>query len=339
MNKAVVWHFRVCLVIGGLFLVSPPGVGALAQGSPSEGFDAVAFCAKKPSLHALVRDVFPHAEKRRSLAAHLLSPETPARAGGSGAQESGCMEPLREALAGLASGKPSAVVKENRVGFLLMGAETKHPGLAPALEASLSAERGAPEWISLLLESNAEAGLAALRTWFAQTAKGLRAAQKLPPLAPDLYGKAASAPDSKGLDDVRLMSPLLFDMYLVELRKASAAGKQMSADDMASLLVVYALQNAGARRLQQASFADVVRLNEGAFLQAFRREHPLLQFRLLPSLAASKTPSGVRELLWISSHHRDVRVKSLASSLLDENASSLPTSREISPEASRKSLE
>ncbi|MCA2959341.1 MAG: hypothetical protein IOD12_03755 [Silvanigrellales bacterium] len=292
------------------FMVETGQRRALAQAlqAPVLVFDALAFCAKKPSLGALIKEVFPDAFKRQTLASSLLSKPS---------QLAGCSEPLGEALSELASGKPSSVVKENRVGFLLLGAETKHPALAPALEAAMAAERGAPEWVALLLEANQEAGVAALRTWFASTARGLRASQRLVPLAADLYGKAASAPDSKGLDDVRLTSPLLFDLYLLELRKATARGKRLSDDDMASLLIVYALQNAGSRRLQQAPFSQVVRGNEEAFLKAFRMEHPLVQFRLLPTMAEAKSQSLVRELLWIASHHVDIRVKSLASSLLD----------------------
>jgi hypothetical protein len=226
---------------------------------------------------------------------------------------------LAAALNGLAEGDPSALVKENRVGFFLLGAEAKHPGLQRALTAAMALEQGDnTAWLAALLEADRDAGREALRQWFVLTAKGLRETQKLSRLSPDLYGKAASAPDSEGLTDVKLTSPLLFGRYLEELSRggfASDAGG--AAEQMSSLTIVWALQDPGSRRLHLETFARLVAGREGAFLAAFRREHPLVQFRLLPVLASAGTPTSVRELIWVSSHHADIRCKSLASALLD----------------------
>lgn len=281
---------------------SPPTSAVAAKTAP---FDVAKACGSNPRLGTLVKDVFPNPEARNSVAAALAS---------GSAAGAGCARALDEGLAEIASGKPSDLVKENKVGLLLLAAEARRNGLSKALAVTIATEQQKTEWFGALLDANRTEGRRALRLWFSQTATGLRETQKLAPVASDLYGKAASSPLSQGLDDVKLTNPLLFARYLGELK---AAGFDDGEREMADFALVYALQDAASRRLYADSVASLVSRNEGLFLSAFRKEHPLVQFRLVPLMANAKTPAFVRELLWISNNHADVRVRSLASGALD----------------------
>jgi hypothetical protein len=292
----------LCLCIG---FYSTPSTAA-----PSS-FRATEFCSGNVTIEKFVEDVFPIEERRKAVIEVLVAfNEKKATVG------RGCYQTVDEALTQLENSdakRTPEVLKKNKIGFLLFASDANMPRLTEVFVQAMHKESERATWWDALSQSNPEKARVVLSAWFAQTAQGARRQQGLKEIPESLYGKAATAPGAQGLVDIHLVEPLLFSRYLNEHLQNPKNWSTPSQE--ADLLLVFALQSGSVRRLHAETMAKILAARPFSFLVSFRKQHPLVQFRLLPVLADARQPVFRREVLWIADHHVDERMRGLAKGL------------------------
>lgn len=177
---------------------------------------------------------------------------------------------------------------------------------------SEAASGGGLEWLATLRQWDEKAYSELLKKWVMSGGEQIRRARGLVKLTPDTYGKN-QIEDLSSAQSVQMLSPLVFDLFLKSL-----AQRPPTTDELAALNVIFVNLNAGARELYARSFVPVLRRNAVVWMQVFRTESAWTQFQLLDLMGRVGGAEMVRELMWISQNHADVRMKSRASQALDD---------------------
>jgi hypothetical protein len=180
---------------------------------------------------------------------------------------------------------------------------------------SEAASGGGLEWLATLRQWDEKAYHSLLSQWVLRGAAAIRRERGLPLLTAELYGKNPIS-DVSASSTATGFSPVVFDLFLKSLAERKPAKEELSA-----LNVIFINFNAGARKLYSDSFATVLRKNVVNWMSEFRMESAWAQFQLIELMGQTGGAEMVRELMWISQNHSDVRMKSRAAQILDDSLS------------------
>lgn len=257
-------------------------------------------------IKTLTDEVIVQGPLRAALAAHLTQPD-----GATGPCGLAVKEILSRYLAkpalGAEKGSPKAP-------FVILGLHAGLPEATRILEIEVL-HGDADDWLDTLGRIDKQASLRAMKMWVAQAAQAIRQLENISSQSYEAYGEGLIEGQGFGRESVRLVSPLLVEKFLREVRDAHVP---LSPAEISDLNVVFAGTNPTYRQIFVHSFAAIVQSHIGAWIPAFRKEPVWVQFRLFPLMANLRGPEVVRELMWLSSHHADSRVRSLAGRTLDE---------------------
>lgn len=299
IGKALPW------VIVALFI----GVSSLATARETSGkqVSVADLCKGKSSPDEFATQVhsqvLPHAGKRKELVSLL------------GQESSPCRSLLAGYLERVRAGKDKSPRDGQRFGVVSLAIEAGLPQAAQLVEEQLASPSG-EEWLESLSQSQPEAYLAVMDRWVAQAARDIRKVGGLLPTGQGSYGAVSLGNGAaESAREVRLVSPLLVVRYLNELVKS---GKPLGEQAISNLEALYAGTAPGYREVFLKPLKAVLASNSSAFIKAFRSEPVDAQFRLFPLLKEVGGSEVVRELMWLSQHHSDVRMRAMASRTLDE---------------------
>lgn len=247
----------------------------------------------------LVDEVMPGFHKRVALVNHL-------RAGGGDACQTAVVSYLKD----LADGKPH---EKGHVSLLVLGVSADLSGISAALENEIVGNRGAG-FLDSLHTTDKEVYARTLRTWLSSAAAKVRAEQSLALLPQDLYGHATLTDADAKRSAVRPTAPLVFERFLKLMNEEK---HDVSAEEFQSVNVLFASATPSYREVFLPMLTSAAQAHQRKWLDAFRLEPPWVQTRLVPILERVGGPEMVRELMWLSTYHKDLRVRALASSALD----------------------
>ena len=269
-------------------------------------------CAKGSLTHQglrekLLKEVLIHDSLRGALAKEVEKPGNPCRAA------------VVDYLEKLQTNAKAEERYEGRFAFVALGVVARLPEAVKVIEKEIVDGSG-NEWLSALAALDGPAYLRTLRTFVGSAAADIRKAQNFQTTAGQPYSGAAleshqTSERNTVRDAVRVVSPLVIDRYL----RALLAGKiPPTNDDFASTNALFAGSNASYRQIFEEPLKKIIVRHTQAWIASFRSEATWVQFRLFPLMAAVGGPEMVRELMWLSSHHSDSRVRMLASRTLDD---------------------
>lgn len=174
---------------------------------------------------------------------------------------------------------------------------------------------GGLEWLATLRQWDEKAYHSLLSQWVLRGAAAIRRERGLSRLTVELYGKNPIG-DVTARTAASEFPPVVFDLFLKSL-----AERKPSKDELSALNVIFINFNSGARKLYSDSFAMVLRRNAVDWMTEFRLESAWTQFQLIELMGQTGGAEMVRELMWLSQNHTDLRMKSRAAQILDDSLS------------------
>lgn len=199
--------------------------------------------------------------------------------------------------------KPADFVSNTgRNAALTLGLVLEIPLALKIIEAEMQLGESA-EWLDMLRQWNQQAYRSALRRWLVNDAFKRRKELGLSNQDVQNYG-LRQIEEFVFKDGASKSTSLILQLYLKDAVKLSSTVEEFTA-----LNVHYASLRPGVRRIFKDSFARLVKKSPAAWVQAFRSERSWTQFQLLELMEAAGGAEIVRELLWLSEHHIDRRMK------------------------------
>ena len=187
--------------------------------------------------------------------------------------------------------------------------------VARAFVESEATSGGGLEWLATLRQWDEKSYHGLLSQWVLRGASAIRQERGLSRLTVELYGRNPISDVTAG-SVATGFPPVVFDLFLKSLNQRKPSG-----DELAALNVLFINFNSGARKLYTDAFANVLRRNAVSWMSEFRLESSWAQFQLIELMGQTGGAEMVRELMWLSQNHSDVRMKSRAAQILDDTLS------------------
>lgn len=284
---------------------SPKHTPALVRQAQAASDEVEALCRAKANgndelRRQLVDDVFPKALHRDALIRLL-------RNGGGSVCRDVLIGYLRE------TGEGKAPADKGHFSLLILGVSANLPGLASALSQEVVSNRGA-ELLDTLRSTDRDSYVGALRAWAGEAAGQVRNQLELMQLSATLYGKTSLTDADAKRSPVRVTAPLLLEQFIAILGEKD---RKIEDADFANANVLLGSATTSYKDLFFTSFANTIKKSERQWLASFRLEPPWIQTRLVPIMESLGGPEMVRELMWLSTYHADLRIRTLAGSALD----------------------
>ncbi len=179
--------------------------------------------------------------------------------------------------------------------MLALAAKSQVPGALDVVQREIEISNS-DEFLEILREASPRRYEAALKTWVANAARQVVTTAK--------ETNASS----------RVMSPLFLERYL---RLMTNSKTPFLNSDYQNLNIIFVNTKAGHREIFLPLYGEAFRKNAHGWILSFRSSEPSVQFRLFPIFEAIGGPEVVKELMWISKNHPDVRFRSLAEQSLN----------------------
>lgn len=211
--------------------------------------------------------------------------------------------------------KPAEVVAENgKRSFVTVGVAAGIEEAFAALEAEM--ERDSDEdWLEILRAEAPSSYTRGMKKFISIVASQIRYAQSMPKNAPEAYGAATT--DSKERTPVRPTSPLIVERYLTEI---NASKRNLTLDELSELNAIFAGSTQSYRQVFLSPLRNVLSRQSVDWIASFRKEPVWSQVRLFPLMSSLGGPEVARELMWLSTQHKDFRVRAMANKALDDLA-------------------
>lgn len=206
----------------------------------------------------------------------------------------------------------SASLESGKRGFLTLALAAQFPGAVDAVlrEAAVSSPE---DWLAVLEREAPVQYEESLSRFVSKMAHDVRSLQNLGQTSPQAYGSASS--DATSREPAKVVSPLVLERYFSAIKKSK---RKLSQAELSHLNAIYAGADASYRQIFSAPMKDLAKSQTSEWIAAFRTEQVWAQVRLFPLMTEVGGPEVMRELMWLSQNHKDVRVKSLANRAIDE---------------------
>lgn len=299
------WHWKaVALSVTCTFMTGALFLSPARAAEPEAQLCADGTSISQQSFQNLLSDFFISDKKvRKTMLTSLSQNNNP------------CRVALEQRLDELLQKPADFVTNTGRNAALTLGLTLEIPTALRIIEAELS-QGDSTEWLETLRRWDAGAYTSILRKWLINDAQQRRVAMGLAQLDAQHYG-LRQIEELKYDDKASKRTSLVLQLYLRD-----AAQHALTADEFAALNVHYASLRPGVRKLYKDSFARLVQNAQTGWVQSFRSERSWTQFQLLELMEAAGGAEVVRELLWLSEHHIDKRMKLRAQAVLNHLTSS-----------------
>jgi len=200
-----------------------------------------------------------------------------------------------------------------RIAAVTLGVLLELPVARQLVEAE-AASGGGVEWLATLRQWDDKAYHSLLSQWIQNAAVEIRRERGLSRMSAELYGKNQISDAGAGPSKLSAsFSPVVLDLFL-----KSVAQRKPTREELSALNALFVNFSAGARSLYSDSFIRLLRKNAVAWMAEFRTESAWTQFQLMELMGKTGGAEMVRELMWLSQNHNDMRMKSRAAQVLDE---------------------
>lgn len=223
-----------------------------------------------------------------------------------------CKTALEDLTKQMLEKKEETEAMQGRMTFVSLALAAGIPDATRVVEQEM--ERGEPEaWLDLLRRNSVNTYNAVLTKWVASLAQKIRETQQTSQTSPALYGSSTSQENARPL--VQLSSPILVHRYLVE---AETNKRKLSTEELSNLNAIFAGATPAYRGTFSSPLKTVLSRQSAEWIQTFRKEPVWVQIRLFSLMSDMRGPEVTRELMWLSTNHKDMRVRALANSALDD---------------------
>ena len=128
---------------------------------------------------------------------------------------------------------------------------------------------------------------------------------------PEINGRDFKIPEFV----IPIGNPTFINKYMSEIIRKKI---ELSKSNFSDLNIIYAAANQSYREIFLNQMSAVASISPAHWIASFRTEPVWVQFRLLPIMKKIKGGFIKRELIWLSQHHQNPKIRSVAATLLEE---------------------
>lgn len=216
-----------------------------------------------------------------------------------------CFDALNTYIENLDSGAEKNITGKGHLGLILLALQSDIPKTSSVVQKEILTGNG-EDFLETLKNTNIDQYLSAISQWVQTAAKEIRQVQK------ESEQKNRQVESSPEL--TRIFSPLILDRYLNAVMERKI---ELSEQDFSDLNIIFASGTGAYRKIFLPLIHNALDLHLSSWVAVFRKEPVWIQVRLFSLIESFTDPVIVKELLWLSQNHPDLRIRTLADQSLD----------------------
>lgn len=224
-----------------------------------------------------------------------------------------CLRVLQNFIASVEKKKERAEFASVHLLMLEVASSAEVSGAIAQLERESFAQKSSAA-LSVLHRVSPVRFRAGLAGWVKKIAESTRVTHGLQILDERLYGKNALPQTEVNFDFSRVDAPIFLERYLSYLVETKT---KLGSEQLSDLNVIFAAASTSDRKTFSLLLTQALGTDVSLWLTSFRKEPVQLQARLFPLFEDLGGAEIVRELMWLSQNHADLRMRGLANRSLD----------------------
>lgn len=189
-----------------------------------------------------------------------------------------------------------ASMEKGKSSFVLLGLLGKMPSASLVLSKEIEEGKVQLEWLQTLQETNGQLFFESLEKYFSKIATQLRE-------------------EEFDLEKRNAYFPIIFDKYLTD---AVAAKKVPATQELRDLDAIYGGLSGNSRGLIEKKLAEYIQPADQEWVKVTRGEPTKIQLRLFSLYPLVGGAEVVKELMWLSQHHFDGKVRVIAGKTFED---------------------